>query len=82
MYTHYFVSSFGIDNPYKKYITSMQIYQFYTCIIHFCIVYAYEKLYPIEYAYMQPLYHMTMITLFTAFYKKSYSEKQPKQDTE
>ncbi|GBG33234.1 Elongation of very long chain fatty acids protein 5 [Hondaea fermentalgiana] len=32
MYTHYFVSSFGINNPFKKWITTFQLSQFASCI--------------------------------------------------
>jgi len=40
MYSHYLYTSFGWNNPFKKYITQVQLLQFLLCIIHsiFCTV--------------------------------------------
>ena len=34
MYSHYFVTSFGFENPFKKFITQAQLIQFAMCIVH------------------------------------------------
>ena len=49
MYSHYLITSFGINNPFKKYITQMQITQFIILFIHPLFVIKYEKIFPIRY---------------------------------
>ena len=34
MYTHYLISSLGIRNPFKRYVTMIQMFQFFLCILH------------------------------------------------
>jgi elongation of very long chain fatty acids protein 4 len=72
MYSHYLYTSFGYTNPYKKYITQLQLTQFVLCIIHFMLVYFYDTTYPKELSWIQFFYHIKMIILFTNFYMKSY----------
>merc|ERR1719436_1586042 len=38
MYSHYFVTSFGIKNPFKKYITQLQLAQFAIDFVHAIVV--------------------------------------------
>lgn len=38
MYTHYFITSLKIENPFKKQITRVQITQFYLCVSHAMVV--------------------------------------------
>lgn len=64
MYSHYFVSSYGINNPFKAYITRFQLSQFASCIAHALLVLGYEKVYPMDYAYLQVSYHVIMLYLF------------------
>eukprot|EP00040_Diaphanoeca_grandis_P026438 m.148132 g.148132 ORF g.148132 m.148132 type:complete len:315 (-) comp30575_c0_seq2:47-991(-) len=70
MYSHYFVTSFGINNPFKKQITQVQITQFYLCIMHATIatVTDIDQIYPKLLASLQFLYHLSMVYLFTQFY--------------
>jgi hypothetical protein len=72
MYSHYLYTSFGYVNPYKKYITQIQLAQFVICIVHFFGVYFYDIMYPKDLAYIQLFYHIKMIILFTNFYSKTY----------
>jgi len=64
MYSHYLATSFGINNPFKRYITAFQLAQFASCIIHSFIVIAFESNLPVQLAYMQTCYHIIMLYLF------------------
>lgn len=71
MYTHYLVSSYGIQHPFKKYITQFQIVQFFSCEAHALLVIGgLETVYPTWLGWLQITYHITMITLFMDFYIK------------
>jgi len=67
MYSHYLWTSFGLTNPLKKVLTSWQIFQFYTCFIHAVVVLfvVNDQVMPIELAWIQFFYHITMVYLFT-----------------
>lgn len=83
MYSHYFVTSFGINNPLKKWLTASQICQFYSCVAHALLVSYYigvgwEASVPKQLAALQVCYHMSMITLFSAFYKRKFSKTKRK----
>lgn len=69
MYSHYLVTSFGIRNPFKKYITRWQLFQFATCLLHSFVVLlsGVEKQLPIEYAWLQTMYQSFMLMLFGLF---------------
>eukprot|EP01147_Barroeca_monosierra_P003604 gene3604-6196_t len=73
MYTHYFVSALNIRHPFKPFITSWQIFQFYSCVVHAvtCLT-PLEKVYPKPLALLQIAYHLTMIVLFSKFFQETY----------
>ena len=71
MYTHYFVTSLGIRNPFKKQVTQFQIAQFSSCEVHCVLFYLYENNFPKSLALLQVLYHIYMLYLF--IFKMSYS---------
>jgi len=73
MYSHYLITSLGIRNPYKKYITQLQLFQFFICLLHSIIVVSMEKIVPSIYGYIQVGYQIQMLLLFTNFYKRNYS---------
>jgi len=73
MYSHYLVTSLGYKNPLKKIVTMSQIGQFYSCIIHSVLVLLYENIVPKSYAFLEFSYHISLIILFTNFYKKTYN---------
>lgn len=64
MYTHFFFTSYGYRNPFKSYITTFQLSQFASCIVHALCVLAYEHVYPVEFSYLQVSYHVIMLYLF------------------
>jgi elongation of very long chain fatty acids protein 4 len=72
MYSHYLWTSFGYNNPFKKFITQSQISQFYICFVHSILVLLYETNIPIYYAFIQIIYQIQMILLFSNFYIKTY----------
>eukprot|EP00036_Acanthoecidae_sp_10tr_P026535 CAMPEP_0206333914 /NCGR_PEP_ID=MMETSP0106_2-20121207/25519_1 /ASSEMBLY_ACC=CAM_ASM_000206 /TAXON_ID=81532 /ORGANISM="Acanthoeca-like sp., Strain 10tr" /LENGTH=151 /DNA_ID=CAMNT_0053766797 /DNA_START=167 /DNA_END=622 /DNA_ORIENTATION=- len=77
MYTHYLMGTLKINNPFKKYITTLQICQFYLCIAQAACVAAhvFENVIPQMLALIQVFYHISMVVLFSAFYKSSYKAK-------
>jgi len=77
MYSHYLITSFGIRNPYKKYITKLQLLQFGLCLTHSIAVLTLSKTYPFNVALIQFFYQCSMLVLFGKFYKSSYSKKTP-----
>jgi fatty acid desaturase (delta-4 desaturase) len=70
MYSHYLWTSLGLKNPFKKYITMWQITQFYSCLVHAFAVLFYETTPIKSYAWLQVVYQMSMVYLFS--YKMSY----------
>eukprot|EP00928_Gymnodinium_smaydae_P012377 TRINITY_DN14494_c0_g1_i2.p1 TRINITY_DN14494_c0_g1~~TRINITY_DN14494_c0_g1_i2.p1 ORF type:complete len:703 (-),score=112.02 TRINITY_DN14494_c0_g1_i2:261-2369(-) len=70
MYSHYLWTSFGLKNPFKKYITMWQITQFYSCLVHAFLVMFFESSAVRGYAWIQVLYQMSMVYLFSL--KMSY----------
>jgi len=66
MYSHYLWTSFGFKNPFKKYITMWQISQFYSCLVHAFVVLAFDTSRVREYAWIQVLYQVTMVYLFSS----------------
>lgn len=65
MYSHYFWTSMGLRNPFKKYITLWQITQFYSCIAHAFGVFFFDRTKCREFAWVQVLYQITMVYLFS-----------------
>ncbi|KAJ8613154.1 hypothetical protein CTAYLR_004812 [Chrysophaeum taylorii] len=69
MYSHYLWTSFGFSNPFKKLLTTWQIFQFYTCFFHSTVVitnmFVVERQIDRRLAWVQLCYHTTMIYLFT-----------------
>ena len=76
MYNHYLWTSFGYNNPFKKFITQSQITQFYLLFIHSILVLSYENIIPKYYAWVQFIYQIQMIVLFSNFYVKTYESKK------
>ena len=74
MYTHYLMSSLKIKNPFKKYVTYIQMLQFMLCIIHGILCPFFETVNGVPYQ-LQLFYQLTMIVLFTNFTKKTYGKK-------
>mmetsp|Transcript_16358 Transcript_16358/g.21494 ORF Transcript_16358/g.21494 Transcript_16358/m.21494 type:complete len:309 (-) Transcript_16358:1357-2283(-) len=66
MYTHYLVTSFGINNPFKRYITRWQLFQFATCFVHSVVILGgpYDTVLPKVYAMLQLMYQTFMLMLF------------------
>eukprot|EP00932_Pfiesteria_piscicida_P008438 SRR837773.18865.p1 GENE.SRR837773.18865~~SRR837773.18865.p1 ORF type:complete len:679 (-),score=327.35 SRR837773.18865:35-2071(-) len=65
MYSHYLWTSFGLKNPFKRYITCWQIGQFYSCLLHAFVVRFMEHSDSWKFAWLQIGYQMTMIYLFS-----------------
>merc|ERR1719192_1228933 len=60
MYSHYFATSFGIRNPFKKYLTMLQLAQFALCLTHSFFV-VFRSSYPSDIASIQTFYQLTML---------------------
>ena len=76
MYTHYLVTSFGIRNPFKKWVTRIQMLQFAFCFIHNCVGPFYETVNDAPWQ-LQLFYQTTMLILFNNFSKRTYGKEQP-----
>lgn len=79
MYTYYGLTAASYNgkrlfntNPFKRYVTSVQLTQFCLCITHALVVIALEKAIPFELAALQFGYHCTMIALFGQFFYQTY----------
>lgn len=69
MYFHYFYTSFGLENPLKKYLTQIQMVQFGLCILHAVLAVLFDRQIPLNWAVLQLCYHMTLLYLFMRFYR-------------
>eukprot|EP01059_Diplonema_ambulator_P012844 TRINITY_DN23311_c1_g1_i1.p1 TRINITY_DN23311_c1_g1~~TRINITY_DN23311_c1_g1_i1.p1 ORF type:complete len:269 (+),score=94.96 TRINITY_DN23311_c1_g1_i1:51-857(+) len=75
MYFHFGWTALGFANPYKKYITTFQISQFYSCMAHALFVVLWDQEhFPMRICSLQLAYHTTMISLFTGFFKETYKK--------
>jgi len=71
MYFHYFWTSLGFSNPFKKYLTMFQMFQFSLCILQAVLVLFFDKQISTPWAVLQLCYHMTLLYLFNNFLKQS-----------
>lgn len=80
MYFHYGWTALGFTNPFKSYITRLQIAQFYTCVLHSVFVAVFDRYpeghFPTGVAMLELGYHITMITLFTGFFNETYKSSK------
>jgi len=65
MYSHYLWTSFGFRNPLKKWLTTWQITQFWSCIAHSVMVLALETTTISRFAPLQFVYQSTLVYLFS-----------------
>lgn len=79
MYFHYFYTSFGLNNPFKKYLTQVQMFQFALCILHAVLAVTLDKQIPFNWAILQLCYHMTLLYLFMRFYQKNIKNGRAKR---
>lgn len=78
MYSHYFITSFGINNPFKKVVTQAQLMQFAILIVHSCVALVFETEIKRELCFLQTVYQVIMLSMFGSFYKKSYTKPTKK----
>merc|ERR1712228_800804 len=71
-------TSFGIKNPWKKYLTKAQMFQFSILIVHSFVCLAFETKITKPLCFLQTCYQFTMLGLFMNFYNKSYKGKKAK----
>lgn len=70
MYLHYFVTTMGINNPFKRYMTMLQMIQFSMGLIH--AIYApYYQPELIKFGIVQALYMVIMLILFYIYVYKT-----------
>eukprot|EP01062_Namystynia_karyoxenos_P021351 TRINITY_DN18121_c0_g1_i1.p2 TRINITY_DN18121_c0_g1~~TRINITY_DN18121_c0_g1_i1.p2 ORF type:complete len:316 (+),score=159.12 TRINITY_DN18121_c0_g1_i1:88-948(+) len=78
MYFHYGWVALGFTNPFKAYVTKLQIAQFYSCMMHASFVTIWDSApeghFPVAVCCIQLAYHVTMIALFTGFFKETYKQ--------
>jgi hypothetical protein len=78
MYFHYLWTSLGFVNPFKKYLTMFQMFQFSLCILQAVLVLFLDNQISTSWAVLQLCYHMTLLYLFNDFLQKS--QKQARAD--
>jgi len=78
MYTHYFITSLGKSNPFKRYLTNAQLVQFVMCVLHSVFVGLFETTSVQSWWALQFFYQLSMIYLFSDFYKRTYEKNSEK----
>jgi len=76
MYFHYFWTSLGFKNPFKKFLTLFQMFQFGLCILQAVLVLPFDKQIPVKWAVLQLCYHCTLLYLFNNFFKKDRKKEK------
>lgn len=84
MYAHYFATSIKVSRPWwKKYITQLQLLQFFLILIHFMqLVWVKDCGFPRWPALIFVPQNLFMIVLFGDFYYKTYVKKTKPKTTE
>ena len=75
MYSHYYITSLGYQNPFKKMITQIQLTQFILFMMHSSSVLIWENIYPRHLAFIELTYNFIMIILFGNFYMRNYNRR-------
>lgn len=78
MYTHYLLASMKINtNAWKKYITQLQLIQFFLITLHYLqLAWVKDCGFPLWPAYVMVPQNLFMMILFGDFYYKTYVKKQ------
>ena len=76
MYSHYLFTSLGYENPYKFFITYIQMFQFGLCILQAVLSLFIEKVFDIKLAWLQVGYHIIMLYLFNDFLTNAKKAKK------
>ena len=76
MYSHYLWTTLGLNNPFKRMVTQIQMVQFFLCLLHAVMVVVLERVLPSYLAYLQLSYHCIMIYLFMDFQRRTYTESK------
>jgi hypothetical protein len=72
MYAHYLIQAFGYKNPFKVWVTRIQLMQFVYCFFHSIAMIHHETVMPKYYGYIQLVYQVQMLILFGNFYIETY----------
>lgn len=76
MYFHYLITTLGLKNPLKKYITNLQLLQFMMCELHVVAALLFCKSQLIcDIANIQLIYHIFMLYEFSKFKNITYQKK-------
>jgi len=76
MYSHYFITSLGGKNPFKVWVTRVQLGQFYILFVHAMQALIYEEEIGRAQCFTQAVYQILMIWMFMRFYARSYGKKK------
>jgi elongation of very long chain fatty acids protein 4 len=72
MYTYYLGSALKINIPGKKYLTMMQMAQFFIVVTHSALIIILDCPFPHVFEYAQVIFLCTLFALFLNFYMKAY----------
>ncbi|XP_014209417.1 elongation of very long chain fatty acids protein AAEL008004-like isoform X2 [Copidosoma floridanum] len=82
MYSHYLIMSLRITKPWwKKYITQLQLFQFFLILVHFSQLFFRDCGFPLWPVLVFIPQNLFMIVLFGDFYYKTYVKKPNKKLT-
>jgi elongation of very long chain fatty acids protein 4 len=78
MYSHYFLSSFGVKTWWRSHLTKLQLLQFTICFVQPIVAWTYGPKcgYPDFLKAIMVVYQATMFMLFMGFYMKAYGKKK------
>lgn len=72
MYTYYLGSALKVHIPGKKYLTMMQMAQFFIVVTHSGLIIALDCPFPLVFEYAQIVFLCSLFALFLNFYVKAY----------
>jgi len=81
MYTYYLCASFGIQVPYKRYLTQAQMLQFFLNFVQAIYDIVMPSQYPKFLAYILFFYMITLLALFANFYVKNMGARRTEKKT-
>lgn len=76
MYSHYLIQSFGYKNPFKVWVTRVQLMQFVYLFFQSIAMIHHETVMPKYYGYIQLVYQVQMLFLFGNFYIDTYYQSR------
>ncbi|XP_022700704.1 elongation of very long chain fatty acids protein 5-like [Varroa jacobsoni] len=84
MYSYYFLASFSSIQPYlgwKRYLTLLQIVQFFVVVVHMSVPIVHDCGYPVQNSILVIASYIYFLVMFAAFYDNAYQSRASKYAT-